>query len=142
MGAIHRIGTGLAIALLLSCSAYAATTTDAVIRVNLTGAEEVPPSTTSASGIGMISVAADRTLTASVTTSGVVVTVAHIHEAPSGKNGPIIIPLVQSSESVWSVPPGVKLTDAQYASYVAGNLYFNMHSVAYRGGEIRGQIKP
>ena len=142
MGAIHRIGTGLAIALLLSCSAYGASTTGAVIRVNLSGSEEVPPATTSASGVGVFSVADDRTLTASVTTSGVVVTVAHIHEAPAGKNGPIIIPLVQSSENVWSVPPGVKLTDAQYASYMAGNLYFNMHSVAYRGGEIRGQIKP
>jgi hypothetical protein len=69
-------------------------------------------------------------------------TVAHIHEAPAGKSGPIIIPLVQTAGDTWSVPAGAKLTDAQFESYKAGNLYFNVHSAAYKGGEIRGQIKP
>jgi hypothetical protein len=40
------------------------------------------------------------------------------------------------------VPEGAKLTDAQYESYKAGNLYYNIHSAAYKGGEVRGQIKP
>lgn len=143
MSAMHRVSTWLIVgALSISSAAYAASPGGAVIKVKLSGSEEVPPATTSASGIGVIAVAADKTITASVTTSGVVVTVAHIHEGPPGKNGPIIIPLVQSSESIWSAPPGVKLTDAQYESYMAGNLYFNMHSATYRGGEVRGQIKP
>jgi len=40
------------------------------------------------------------------------------------------------------VPAGSKLTDAQYESYKAGNLYVNVHSAANKGGEIRAQIKP
>lgn len=81
-------------------------------------------------------------ISGSVTVSGVSATVAHIHDAPAGKNGPIVIPLVKNSDTVWAVPAGTKLTDAQHESYRAGNLYFNIHSATYKAGDIRGQIKP
>jgi hypothetical protein len=69
-------------------------------------------------------------------------TAAHIHEAAQGTNGPIVIPLTKSSDATWSVPAGAKLTDAQYKSYLAGNLYVNVHSAAHKGGEIRAQLSP
>ena len=97
---------------------------------------------TPATGTGLLVVGVDKSVSGSVTISGMTVTVAHIHDASAGKNGPIIIPLTKTSDTVWTVPEGTKFTDAQYESYKAGNLYFNMHSAAYRGGEIRGQIKP
>jgi len=112
------------------------------IKVALSGDQEIPPVTTSASGTGSITVGADKSVSGNVTISGMSVTVAHVHEAAAGKNGPIIIPLTNASDNVWTVPAGVKLTDAQYESYKAGNLYFNIHSAAHKGGEIRGQIKP
>lgn len=112
------------------------------IKVVLSGGQEIPPVTTSASGTGTIGIDADKSVRGSVTIAGMTVTVAHIHEAAAGKNGPIIIPLTQTADNVWSVPKGAKLTDAQYESYKAGNLYYNAHSTAYKGGEIRGQIKP
>ena len=110
--------------------------------LTLSGAQEVPPVTTAATGSGTITIGADGSVSGSVTTTGVAATAAHIHEAPAGKNGPIIIPLTKTSDNVWTVPPGAKLTDAQYQSFKAGNLYVNVHSAANKGGEIRGQLKP
>lgn len=112
------------------------------VTVTLSGGQEIPPVTTPATGTGVFIVGADKSVRGSATVSGLSVTVAHIHEAPAGKNGPIVFPLTKTSDTLWTVPEGAKLTDAQYEAYKAGNLYFNMHSAAYKGGEIRGQIKP
>jgi hypothetical protein len=112
------------------------------VKVTLSGAQEIPPVTTSATGTGSITVGADKSVSGSVTISGVSATVAHVHEAAAGITGPIIFPLTKTSDTVWSVPAGVNLTDTQYESYKAGNLYFNIHSAAHKAGEIRGQIRP
>ena len=112
------------------------------IKVALTGDQEVPPVKTSASGSGTFVISADKSVSGSVTTSGVAATAAHIHEAPAGKNGPVIVPLTKTADNTWSVAAGAKLTDAQYASYLAGNLYVNVHSAANKGGEIRAQLTP
>ena len=98
--------------------------------------------TTSASGSGTITVNADMSVSGSVTTSGVPGTMAHIHNAAAGKNGPVIIPLTKSRDNTWAVPAGAKLTEAQYKAYEAGDLYVNVHSAAHKGGEVRGQLKP
>ena len=112
------------------------------ITVALSGNQEIPPVTTSATGTGTLTIGPDKSISGKVTVSGINVTMAHIHEASSGANGPVTIPLTKTSENVWAVPTGVKLTDAQFDAYKAGRLYFNIHSEAYRSGEIRGQIKP
>jgi hypothetical protein len=127
-------------ALLLACCSLPARAQE--VKVVLSGDQEIPPVATPASGTGTFSVAPDRSVRGSVTIKGVEPTVAHIHEAEAGKIGAIIIPLVKTGDNVWSVPEGAKLSEAQYASFKAGNLYFNVHSAAHRGGEIRGQIKP
>ncbi|MFO1322588.1 MAG: CHRD domain-containing protein [Burkholderiales bacterium] len=126
----------------ISLSSLAAPAFGQEVRVALSGGQEIPPVTTTGAGTGIIAVAADRGVTASVTVSGMAVTVAHIHEAPAGSNGPIVVPLVKTSDNTWAVPPGTKLTPAQYDAFKAGNLYFNVHSDAHKAGEIRGQIKP
>jgi hypothetical protein len=112
------------------------------VKVTLSGSEEVPAVTTSAAGSGTITVASDMSVSGSVTTTGVAGLAAHIHVGSAGKNGPVIIPLTKTADNVWSVPAGAKLTDAQYESYKAGDLYVNVHSAANKGGEIRAQIKP
>ena len=111
-------------------------------KVSLTGQEEVPAVQTAATGTGTITVGADKSISGSVTTKGVDGIAAHIHLAAAGKNGPPIVSLEKTGDGVWSVPKGSKLTDEQYASYKAGELYVNVHSAANKGGEIRGQLKP
>lgn len=127
---------------LLVTLALAGAATAADVKVTLSGGEEVPAVTTSASGTGTITIKDDKTVTGSVTTKGIAGTAAHIHLAPTGKNGPPVITLTKKSESEWTVPEGSKLTDEQYAAYKAGSLYVNVHSAANKGGEIRGQLKP
>jgi hypothetical protein len=128
------------LALLLAALALGASAQE--LKIALSGANEIPPVTTSATGTATISVAADRTLAVSVTIAGMNVLMAHIHEAPAGANGPIVVPLVKVGDNAWSVPPGTQLTEAQYEAYKAGRLYFNIHSETWRSGEIRGQIRP
>ena len=112
------------------------------VKVMLSGDQETPPVTTSAKGSGTLMFGADKSVSGSVTTTGVNGTAAHIHEGAPGKAGGVIIPLVKGGDGTWNVPAGAKLTDAQEAAYKAGNLYVNVHSEAHKDGEIRGQIKP
>lgn len=112
------------------------------VKVALSGSNEVPPVTTSATGSGTLVINTDKSVSGSVTTSGVEGTMAHIHEAAAGKNGPVVVPLEKKGDGGWAVPAGAKLTDAQYKAFQSGNLYVNVHSAAHPGGEIRAQLKP
>jgi hypothetical protein len=67
------------------------------------------------------------------------VTAAHIHNAPAGVNGSIVFPFATAASpfsGVWALSP------ADVAELEAGNLYVNVHSNTFPGGEIRGQIGP
>jgi hypothetical protein len=111
------------------------------MKVSLTGAEEVPPANTDGKGSGSFRVAEDGTISGAVTTEGVKGTMAHIHQAAKGQNGPVIVPLMKSGDT-YSVPEGRKLTQAQMDALKAGNLYVNVHSDRYKGGEVRAQLQP
>jgi len=110
------------------------------VKVMLSGANEVPPVTTSASGGGTISIADDGTVSGSVTTKGVQGTAAHIHTGAAGTNGPVIVPFTKEDET-YKAPTRAKLNADQMKAFKAGELYFNVHSAANPGGEIRGQLK-
>jgi hypothetical protein len=97
---------------------------------------------TSAKGDGTITVKDDKTVSGSITVSGLTPTAAHIHEGAAGKNGGVIIPLTKKGDNTFEVPAGTKLTDAQYEAYKKGDLYVNVHTAANPGGEIRAQLKP
>jgi len=144
MNAIFQKPHHMLAMLVIAASTFAAGTglaAAADVKVALTGGHEVPPVTTNASGSGTLSINADKSVAGSITTSGVEGTMAHIHEAAAGKNGPIIVPLEKQGDR-WAVPAGAKLTDAQYKAFQNGDLYVNVHSAAHPGGEIRAQLKP
>ena len=112
------------------------------VKVALSGDQEVPAVKTAAAGSGTITIADDKSVSGSVTTTGVAATMAHIHMAGAGKNGPVIVPLEKNGDNGFKVPAGAKLTDDQMKAFKAGDLYVNVHSAANPGGEIRSQLKP
>ena len=122
--------------------AFSASARAADVKVNLSGAQETPPVTTSASGSGTISIGADKSVSGTIKTTGIEGTAAHIHVGAAGESGPPIITLEQSTAGVWKVPAGAKLTADQYANFKAGKLYVNVHSAEHKPGEIRAQLKP
>src|SRR3954454_16100656 len=97
------------------------------VKLDLTGAEETPPVTTSASGHGTIHIAKDKSVSGTVKTTGIEGTAAHIHVGAKGESGPPIITLTKGTDGSWTVPAGSKLTDEQWADYKAGKLYVNVH---------------
>ena len=123
------------------------TCTTVVRSASLSGAQESPPTASTATGRGAVIVnPTTREITGGISFAGLTPSAGghHIHQAPSGNpsaNGPVIIGLVLASGGgVATVPAGTVLTEAQYTALLAGELYFNVHSAVNPGGEIRGAI--
>lgn len=146
---ITRTARGLAVAAVVALAGCASVRDkmpswmpgSGAMHVTLSGAQEVPPVNTDATGTGTFRVMEDGTITGSVTTKGMQGFMAHIHHGAKGHNGPVIIPLVKKGDT-YSVPEGKKLTEAQMAELKAGDLYVNVHSPSHKGGEIRAQLQP
>jgi hypothetical protein len=104
----------------------------------LSGLEEVPARSTTATGTGFFSFdPGTNTISYQVQHTVVSASAGHIHQAPPGINGSIIVPftLVGQGASGSQV-----LTAGQAADLLVGNLYANIHSPTFPGGEVRGQI--
>ncbi|MDQ2963058.1 MAG: CHRD domain-containing protein [Pseudomonadota bacterium] len=110
-------------------------------QIALSGSNEVPPVTTSASGTGTVRINPDRTVSANITVTGMTATASHIHEGAASANGPVIVPFTKTGDNTFAAAEGAKLSESQYASYKAGNLYVNVHSANNPGGEVRAQLK-
>ncbi len=112
---------------------------------NLTSAQEVPPNASTATGFGRVTLNnAENSITVSFYWSGLTgnATAGHIHGAGAvGVNAPVIFNLAPAATTSGSV---VNMTfaptPAQVADLKAGLWYFNLHTAANPGGEIRGQI--
>ena len=121
----------------------APTLTTTVFAVALSGNQEVPPTTTSGAGTGSLTFSSPSlAISGGITVNGITATAAHIHTGVAGTNGGVIVPLTESpaGSGVWIVPNGSVLTQSQADALLAGGLYFNAHSAAFPGGEVRGQI--
>ena len=104
----------------------------------MTGAEEVPAHATSAHGAAVVVFdPATRGITYQLQHTVVGAVAGHIHQAAPGVNGPVIVPfsLVGQGANGSAV-----LTQAQADDLLAGNLYTNVHSPTFPGGEIRGEL--
>src|SRR6266853_887044 len=120
----------------------AAQGTEKVIRsARLDGAQAGTMATGTGNG-GRRIIKKTKEITGGVTFTGLTgaPTGAHIHRA----NGTIAIGMVLAADNATAtLPPGATsgtgpvLSDADYAELLAGTLYFNVHTVANGGGEIR-----
>lgn len=130
---------------------------------HLSGGQEVPPADTRAQGQAIFHKSKDgssidyKLIVANIQN----VTMAHIHLAPAGVNGPVVVWLYPSAPPAQLIPgrsngilaqgtitaanlvgplAGATLDDL-IAEISAGNTYVNVHTSQFPAGEIRGHIK-
>ena len=133
---------GVSILALLAMPSIASAET-ITYKVNLKSSEEVPPNPSPATRPLWKRTydTASKQLSYTANYSGLAgnATMAHFHgPADAGKNAPVVIPVQGSVAS--PIKGTATLTDAQAAELMAGKLYFNIHTEANKGGEIRGQV--
>jgi hypothetical protein len=109
----------------------------------LKGAAETPANSTTGTGMVMASLdTATKTLTYKVNYSGLTgpATMAHFHgpAAPGVAAPPVVA--VPKPALANPISGTATLTDAQVADLEAGKWYFNIHTAANPGGEVRGQM--
>lgn len=117
----------------------------APVSTDLSGDQEVPPAETTATGhfeasinpgLGEICYELSwQDLTAPATA-------AHIHEAPAGINGGVVVPLTVTGTTGGSTTECTAV-DRELAQQIASDVeayYVNVHTSEFPGGEIRGQL--
>ena len=114
----------------------------------LEGAQEVPPNGSTGKGTAVLSLTPSG-LRFELTVDGLTgpITGAHIHRAPTGSNGPVVRDIQPefvgtTGTGLWRMDDASALTADLVAALIAGDLYINVHTAAFPGGEIRGQITP
>ena len=113
---------------------------DTMFVTTLDGTLECPPVTTPGTGFGTFVLnGAETHLTIHVEYAGLLgaPTLQHIHNAPPTACGAVAFTLPAGGspiDAVWAIPA------AMVTQLHAGLLYVNVHSNAFPGGEIRGQI--
>ena len=119
----------------------------------LSGAREVPPLSTTASGSASFELTG-TTVTYSVSAAGftTALTVGHVHFGGSGIVGPVIVPFTIVAQAgvvaTGSIDLSAPITfnnitisgDSLRTLFESGRAYVNLHTAAFPGGELRGQI--
>jgi CHRD domain/PKD-like domain/Right handed beta helix region len=136
-GANQTICEGSTASLTATCNLLTVSTT-------LSGASEVPPNASTATGT--VSGTFDKVtkqLLLTISFNGLTAnaSAAHIHKGAVGVNGGVVIgfPVVPSATSGSFTYTGT-LTTTQEADLLAGLYYVNVHNASFPGGEIRGQL--
>ena len=152
-----------------------------IFAVTLTGEQETPPVSTTASGSGTVIWDENATtatyeitvwgldfgpileIEAQTETTRDDVTAMHVHSAPRGEAGPVVFGQIGPAQDndlrivlnddgswtvrgIWDTEDPANVSIANFAEVLdsaeAGSdvpLYFNIHTTAFPGGEIRGQ---
>jgi len=118
------------------------------------GGQEVPPVTeTNAVGSAILLLDTEElTYDLEINISGLPETInaAHIHSAPAGVNGGVIVDLLDEEDEAFDElgsfksyrVTGKAFEAAELANLLAGNTYLNFHTDTNPSGEVRGQLLP
>jgi hypothetical protein len=108
------------------------------------GLQETPPNPSPGSGFAELSFDTDTSILTitSGSFSGLLApsTLAHIHIAPPGVPGPVVFGITHPFATSGPISGSGALTPAQVTALLAGDLYINIHTSFFPGGEIRGVI--
>ena len=109
--------------------------------------QEVPATVSSGTGRGTVVVdpTNGQIIAGVITYTGLTTNaiLSHIHQGAVGVNGDIKVnynPANATAGTATVLDPTVGMTSQDLTDLGAGNLYFNVHTGMYGGGEIRGQI--
>lgn len=133
-----------AIISLLGIGAPAGAKPGGVPAVPLNTGQEVTGSNTGASGFFSYTVNGDE-LCYKLTARGLSAQpgAAHIHFAARNVAGPVVVPLTVGGGTTWTVEDCITPDNGVLAAIQASprSYYVNVHTPAFPGGEIRGQLK-
>jgi len=160
---MRNLDSFIAAAVLISFTGVAQAATVSVV---LTGAQEVPPVATQASGNGTFTLNANNTISFNISFSnltpqpgtGLGLRIAHIHGSTNlgtgvpGVNAPVLVDIVGGVPPAGIVAPAagvlsgvmtgtdVLVSNTFLQALALGQTYFNIHSQVFPAGELRGQI--
>jgi hypothetical protein len=107
------------------------------LRFGLNGAQEVPPTNSTATGGCFVDLSDNATSLFMQCNHNVPnPTSVHLHSAPPGVDGPVVFDLPAGSAFTLNVP----MSPRSVADFAAGFLYVNVHNADFPQGEIRGQM--
>jgi hypothetical protein len=113
--------------------------------IPLLGSNEVPPVSTTATGLAILRLTDDKVLYSKVTVNNLesndTLTVSHIHPGATGTNGSPLIFLCSSLADFGVLKISSPLPDAQYNQLLNDPMYANAHSRRHGPGLVRGQIR-
>lgn len=112
--------------------------------IPLSGLNEVPAVTTTATGLCILRMTDDKVLYSKITVNNLesndTLRVAHLHKAAAGKNGPVRIFLASTIDD-FGVMKSATLVDSLYNMVLTDSMYANAHTKLRGSGLVRGQLK-
>jgi hypothetical protein len=117
------------------------------LSASLSGANEVPPADPDGSGRAGVDAHGDQVCWTVSWSAIATPTRAHIHQAPAGVNGPIVVPFFEAPaglpatlDSVSGCTAGVDGALVEAIHEGPSGFYVNIHNAEFPGGAIRGQL--